>query len=93
MAGKVGRRIYKTVRWKKIRLEVFRRDGWRCRSCGRRSGLECDHINRIEDGGGWFDRDNLRTLCRSCHIRVGRDAASKPVSPERLALRALTLPS
>ena len=59
MAGRVGRRIYKTKAWRELRLRVFQRDGYQCRDCGRRSGLECDHIRPIERAGDWLDMDNL----------------------------------
>ncbi len=68
MAGRAGRRVYRTKAWRETRLAVFQRDGFKCRTCGRRSGLECDHIRAIERAGDWFDMDNLQTLCRGCHI-------------------------
>ena len=89
MAGRTGRRVYKSRRWQAVRRRVFARDGWRCVLCGRRSALECDHVRPIEQSGDWFDLENLRTLCRSCHIQVTREANCKPVSPERAALMDL----
>ena len=68
MAGRIGRRLYKTKAWRELRLAVFRRDGFKCRTCGRRTGLECDHIRPISRAGDWLDMDNLQTLCRGCHI-------------------------
>ena len=68
MAGRVGRRLYKTKAWQQVRLAVFRRDGYKCRTCGRRTGLECDHVRPIAKAGDWLDMDNLQTLCRGCHI-------------------------
>ena len=55
-------------RWGKVRLVVFDRDGWKCRTCGRGGRLECDHIQRLEDGGALYDLGNLQTLCRGCHF-------------------------
>ena len=72
MAGKAGKRIYESKRWRKLRLIVFARDGWRCVRCGKAGRLECDHIKPVSDGGSWFDMDNLRTLCRGCHIDLSR---------------------
>ena len=69
MAGRIGRRLYKTPAWRAVRQAVFRRDGWRCRECGTRVALECDHIRPITQAGDWLDMDNLQTLCRGCHIQ------------------------
>ena len=91
MAGKIGRRVYRTREWAIIRRRVFKRDGHKCVMCGRRSGLECDHLRRITDSGSWFDLSNLRTLCRGCHIKVTREANSKPLDAAREALRNMAL--
>ena len=91
MAGKVGRRIYKSKRWRVVRLVVFRRDGYRCVKCGRRSGLECDHVRSIENAGDWFDLGNLRTLCRGCHIEVTRAENRRKLSEPRNIFRAMAL--
>ena len=82
MAGRVGRRIYKTKAWRVLRKRVFQRDGYKCVTCGRRTGLECDHIRPIEKAGDWLDMGNLQTLCRGCHI--AKTAASRVA--ERLAV-------
>ena len=66
--------------WKKRRMEVLERDGWRCVLCGweppgganplRGKRLEIDHIQALKDGGA-NDLANLRTLCGhsadACH--------------------------
>ena len=43
MAGKEGRKIYRSARWRVIREFVLERDGFACQTCNRRSGLEVDH--------------------------------------------------
>lgn len=60
--------------WRRLRRAIFERDGYRCVLCGRFGSLECDHIVAVEDGGT-NDPDNLRTVCRDCHIGVTRAAA------------------
>ena len=51
---------------RKLRHEVFKRDGYRCRECGAskdETSLEIDHITPVARGGT-NDIDNLQTLCR-----------------------------
>lgn len=55
---------------KKRRFEVFERDGFRCRYCGRSSNevaLEIDHIVPTEHGGT-NEKSNLVTSCRGCNL-------------------------
>ncbi len=57
-------------RWFWVRKDVLRRDGYRCSICKqrfRKRELDVDHIIPVQMGGKLFDKDNLRTLCRSCH--------------------------
>lgn len=54
---------------RKLRHEVFKRDGYRCRECGAskdETSLEIDHILPVAKGGT-NDIDNLQTLCRECN--------------------------
>ena len=76
-------------RWAVVRLEVFDRDGYRCVKCGRAGRLECDHVNPIAWGGLVYDKGNLQSLCRGCHIAKTRGERYKPISPAALKWRAL----
>ena len=73
-------------RWAQTRRAVFQRDGWRCKSCGRRGRLECDHVvpldlDRDQDP---YAVDGCQTQCRSCHIlKTRRENVQK--NPERAA--------
>ena len=54
---------------RKLRHEVFKRDGYRCRECGAskdETSLEIDHILPVAKGGT-NDIDNLQTLCKECN--------------------------
>ena len=54
---------------RKLRHEVFKRDGFCCRECGAskdETSLEIDHILPVAKGGT-NDIDNLQTLCRECN--------------------------
>lgn len=54
---------------KRVRFEVFKRDGFTCQYCGARppaAVLEIDHIDAIANGGG-NEEDNLVTACDHCN--------------------------
>ena len=55
---------------KKIRFEVFKRDGFRCVYCGKTSNeskLHVDHINPVSKGGS-NAISNLATACEDCNF-------------------------
>ena len=55
--------------WHKTRKRIWERDNHKCIHCGKEVKLkEChvDHIIRVKKGGN--KDDNLRTLCRRCHV-------------------------
>jgi hypothetical protein len=59
----------------KLRWEVFRRDGYRCVTCGRDHDLSVDHIVP-EINGGKITLENLQTLCRPCNSSKGEEEAA-----------------
>jgi 5-methylcytosine-specific restriction endonuclease McrA len=54
-----------------LRLQLLRRDGWSCQSCGGMSNLE---VHRIESRSHQGDdaEYNLITLCTECHSKENR---------------------
>lgn len=58
----------------KVRYEVIKRDGYRCRACGFAvqdgAHLHVDHIVAIANGGE-TEEANLQTLCTVCNIGKG----------------------
>lgn len=53
----------------KVRFEIYKRDGYRCKMCGVKSdgkNLEIDHIIPISKGGT-SESYNLQTLCKECN--------------------------
>ena len=79
----------RTARWKALRLQALRRDGFACVGCGARGRLEVDHkIPARERPDLFFDLANLQTLCTPCHTRKTRIEAGHPeLSPARRAWR------
>lgn len=58
---------------KKLRFEIFKRDGFRCTYCGATptdSPLHLDHIEPVSKGGG-NGPENLVTACSSCNLGKG----------------------
>jgi len=56
-----------TSHWKKIRLQVLRRDAYTCAYCGNTAN-EVDHrIAKVK--GGEDTLDNLVAACRRCNIQ------------------------
>jgi 5-methylcytosine-specific restriction endonuclease McrA len=51
--------------------QVMQRDGYKCRSCGFRSGLHCHHVV-YRSHQGEDTAENLVTLCNQCHEAVHR---------------------
>ena len=55
--------------WHETRRKVWDRDGGVCAHCGEPVSLRQCHIDHIKSGKyGTNDMDNLRTLCRRCHV-------------------------
>jgi hypothetical protein len=46
-----------------VKLEVWKRDRGRCRTCGAESGLHFDHIIPYSKGGSSKDPANIQILC------------------------------
>lgn len=67
------RKLYKTARWKALRLRIFRRDNYTCqmRNCGKVEGdtsrLVCDHVEPHRGDVERFWNGPFQTLCKSCH--------------------------
>lgn len=62
-----GRQVPARLRW-----NVFQRDGFTCRACGRSPkehgvAIEADHILAYTNGGETIF-ENLQTLCRDCNV-------------------------
>lgn len=58
---------------KKLRFEIFKRDGFTCQYCGSHPPqvvLHIDHINPVVEGGD-NSQDNLITSCESCNLGKG----------------------
>jgi hypothetical protein len=60
---------YKHPSWQKMRLDVFSRDGFKCRHCGTsETTLHAHHRFYISGRDPWdYDPESIITLCEKCH--------------------------
>ena len=62
----------------KIRLQILKRDDYKCRKCGRSPAthvgifLHIDHVIPFSKGGS-NENDNLQTLCNKCNLGKNAD--------------------
>lgn len=66
--------FYDTPAWRRVRAAVLVRDGFVCQIRGPKCKVDAtqvDHIIRPEDGGGWYDLENLRGACAWCNRSRG----------------------
>jgi 5-methylcytosine-specific restriction endonuclease McrA len=73
-ASEPWRAWYGTARWKRLRMETFKRDLFTCQmvDCGKLianpAQLVADHkVRHRGDPGLFWAPDNLQTLCTHCH--------------------------
>lgn len=83
--------VTRSARWKVVRLQAKRRDGFKCVKCPARGRLEVDHIKPVRTHPELaFDLANLQTLCGSCHARKTIvETGLRPIDPKRQAWRDL----
>jgi len=63
--------FFRDHKWSLVREDILRRDGFRCSIClkKKRMGLlQVDHIIPVRMGIDVFEKKNLRTLCKECHV-------------------------
>lgn len=59
------------VYWNKLRWALFKKQGYRCQSCGSyaKGNLHLHHKIPITRGGS-SNEDNLMVLCSDCHFNI-----------------------
>ena len=69
-------------RWRRVRKQVFNRDGYRCTACGKPGRLECDHVVPLDRQPGQdpYRLAGLQTLCRNCHIEKTAGENKRPLT-------------
>ncbi len=81
MVGVSAQAVYKSVAWRRVRLVVLERDGWRCRIRGARclgKATEVDHVVPLVHGGDALDPSNLRASCKPCNAGRSNRRVRRP---------------
>jgi 5-methylcytosine-specific restriction endonuclease McrA len=66
--------FYKDERWKAKRIEILKRDNFKCRCCEAKTNLHVHHLHYSWDRKPWeYNNKALVTLCKECHERFHND--------------------
>jgi len=86
-----GNSVYRSPRWKSLRFQAKRRDGFKCMECGAAGRLEVDHIKPVRTHPELaYELSNLQCLCPSCHARKTRiEVGIAEIDPARAAWKEL----
>jgi len=68
MIMRKGKGLYPS-KWKLLRGQIKKRDGYKCKICGSSEKLVVHHIDFNKENNHF---SNLITVCRSCHNRIHR---------------------
>jgi len=74
---------------KRVRFDIFSRDGFTCKYCGRQSDvvpLHVDHVLPVCQGGT-NDPENLITSCEECNLGKGGKTIPQHIPTESDRLR------
>jgi 5-methylcytosine-specific restriction endonuclease McrA len=67
---------YEHPLWQKKKYEIYERDGWICRCCGKdyrelAVQLHAHHLYYDRNFLLWeYDNESIVTLCENCHIKL-----------------------
>ena len=70
------KRLYRTTRWRKIRLVILDRDPV-CTICRKAPSNQVDHVVHDDNNSKFFDPSNLRGACALCNNRRGATERGK----------------
>lgn len=72
MSEKSYLELLKDPRWQKKRLEIMKRDEFRCRLClDTKTSLQVHHKHYVYGKEPWeYPNEDLVTLCEECHLLV-----------------------
>ena len=65
-----NKRPRKTTKYQRAR--ILKRDGSKCKECGKRKNLEIDHVIPIWKGGNNTD-ENKQVLCKKCNLAKNKE--------------------
>ena len=69
----------KSPEWKAKRLEILKRDDYKCTKCGETKKLHVHHLSYTSGCNAWeYPNENLITLCKGCHSAQHPDKYATP---------------
>ena len=71
MAGRIGKTIYATAAWRRLRLAAREAAGGRCQTCDVWCWAdgEAHHVDPLARGGVSVPRlDDVKWICKKCHF-------------------------
>ena len=72
----------KSPEWKAKRLEILKRDDYKCAKCGETKKLHVHHLSYTRGCNAWeYPNEQLITLCKGCHSEEHPES-TKRVSSE-----------
>lgn len=76
--------IYHRKEWKNTRLQIIKRDEYKCSNCGSTITLQVHHINGDTKNN---NPGNLITLCAKCHLRIESEIFARKNYEEQEKIR------
>ena len=65
-------------------MQVFKRDSYKCQTCGHYGRMFAHHVVSLEDGGAPYALSNIVSMCSVCHDSHHKKLHPPP-DPERTA--------
>lgn len=60
--------LYRTIEWRKLRVEIYKRDNFNCKVCHKHGGrLVAHHLIPAGICSDFYNPENLITVCHRCH--------------------------
>ena len=67
----LGNRDRSSAEYRSWRMDVFKRDNFKCTSCGTKNDIQAHHIKQWKDNKNErYNVSNGITLCRKCHLKA-----------------------
>lgn len=77
-----------TPQWTAKRLQIFKRDKYKCRICDSKKHIQVHHLLYINGKSAWqYSSKLLLTVCRICHTNIHKNIPTIIVSGDNLTFK------